>query len=222
MMRLLTVLLLIVAVAGAAVPVSAQSDIGTAMGSLFVSATSDSYEPFVTVEPFTLFEFFVITEIDYADVGLPALNGENTMGAAEFRLDVDPRLILGNPVIGPGDGIQVGVAPDYILGFSAGLPSGQFSSVLSFQAMIANEEATDAYVLLTGVQDAPATFENGEPGWAERGLSEPCTNRASGAPIACLRNFVRIEGLVVNCTNEPACRAVPTEQRSFGGLKARY
>jgi hypothetical protein len=199
----------------------AQSDIGTPMGSLFVSGSEGAYEPFVAAPAFTPFRIFVVTELDYADVGLPALNGVNTMAALEFRLDIDPRIVVLNTVFGYGDGQQIATAPDYVLGFAPGLPSGMFAPVATIDAMLL-EEATDAYVLIEGVVDIFSSFENGEPGWAERGLSEDCTNRVWGTPEPCLRNFVRIEGMVVNCTDLPACRAVPTERMDWGGVKARY
>lgn len=197
----------------------------TELGEIVVSASLDRYEPFLRVEPFVPFEFYVLVRIDFADLGRPELNGTYRMTGFEGAYAWDPGLwLLGTIyegwVFGECDGYDNRRICYYGMNLQADfvdyVPVIRFVGMLTepLENLYVTLEPIDLYYYLPGYI-APVWYGQPLP-------QDACPSERFITPDLCRFTFATVGNLVLNCTDEPACRAVSNETTSWGTLRSRY
>lgn len=199
----------------------AQAQVGSALGSLYVSSEPDRYNGILQEAPAspTQFSFYLVAEIDYADLDLAAQNASNGMQAWEAQVTIPASLLVANGLgtYFPATSLNI---------FSAASPPNYNYTVATTQNVLA--EATPValvtYNVILFVPTGPG-FANaieitvGQHNSASEGLQVPSwgeigpANAECGGP--CIRPFAETGNLLISSV-------VDTETESWGGLKAQF
>lgn len=200
---------------------------GQSLGEIYLSIDASTREDALIDQPInTPFEFYLLADVDYADLGQPEVNGLNGIWAWETRVNIPESITIINRHLGPGS-INVGSGEDnYIVGTPELLVVGLGPTTLvRYEAIIFSVVPDE---VLTISPSSPSTFDDDGnlglgPGWLEWMPLGDCdfTSRRPGS--GCLRAFATWDArLVMNCVDEPECVETPTRQESWGTVKSRY
>lgn len=166
-----------------------QTEMGDALGAIYVSSTPNDYTPYATpehVSPFVVGTFYVVADIDFADVGVPEQNALNGIQAWEGRVEFPPELIL---VEAEFEGTNSGETDlDFVV--DVGLPIVLANSLP--RPLVTLRCLTSTQVpLFSQISLVPSTspLAQGVIGWREALDSNGCSDPGSGAAAACYYPF---------------------------------
>jgi len=207
-----------------AAPLQAQMLEGQALGDAYLSFDQAAYVP-VTEAPipaFQSFNWFLVFEIDYTDIGLPeATNAGNGLKGWEFGVTVPASITVTNRVLAPTTSLNLGGPDDWIVGTGqlVAANSTPFAVVTYTGLLLA--DASDVVVDYKDV--SISSFDPVAAGWNEFANTNECFRISGGNQVfqACLRKFVNVNRMVINCVAEPECN-IPIEEHSWGSVKSRF
>ena len=181
-------------------------------GSLFLSAVEGSYVDYIQ-NIAANFTFYLIADIDFADIGQPGQNVSNGISAweAQITLPADPGLfILSDDYTAAIDvGDKTGNVRNYIVGTGVNVQVGGPTTLVTFNAIATTPLATSAATLGPTV---PASYA-GEVVWREFAALNGCT--LNGADEKCVFRFESLGDLRLSS-------GVDNDADSFGSVKARF
>lgn len=188
----------------AACPPPAHADFGDSgtLGIFFAEAPSSVYDKLIFgVVAFLPFDMWVLT---YNVIG--------GMEAYEFSLQLPAGSLVSGGRILPEGATDFGTGADNFIVGTGGIcrgATGWFTAVKYAGVLFLSAVGNDIPICLAGAQ--PSSFPNSRPGYLV--CSSPGDLRNFGAAyIGCA---------VINCQDIYAC-VVPTDEKSFGALKAGY
>lgn len=196
-------------------PASAEVDLlyPEALGTISISKQPDRYDGLYKLPPpNTPFEFYLVIEIDFADIGRGEQNSFNGIQAWEAQISFPPELHLLSETLLPARSINVGdrtdAVFDYVVGTGERVPAGSTQAVVAFEAMftgpIGFERIELGPVARPTVEDALV--------WVEWLPANGCTVR--GLPEGCQFRFQDVQPMRVT--------TVDGDVSSFSTLKSRY
>lgn len=188
--------------------------LGPPTGSLYLSFSPDSRVEDLQVAPFTLFHFYLVAELDYADLGHPEWNATDGIGAIEAGIVLPSSIMLGQATFAPGnasawlfelsDGVLNLVVP---FGGTCLLAQDTPYAIAHFTGMLL-EPAEDLFLAVRESKPSSVTMEGGAPapGWV------PC-DYSLVYPFA---EMTQLGTLAINRTQ------VPNDAASWGAVKALF
>lgn len=172
-----------------------QTDIGDALGAIYVSRTTDEYEPFVIIDeipPFSITTFFVVADLDFDDVGAPEQNGLNGIQAWEGQIRFPFGLTL--------------MSAEFV-GTNAGVSDSDFLVDVGLPVLLANStpRALATFTVVAHFEIQPNSkiellpsenpLARGVLGWREALDSNGCSSPETGAAVECFRPFAQVGNL---------------------------
>ncbi len=174
---------------------SEHTDMGAPLGWIYVSQLPDQPIGTAAIEyhpPFQTYTFYVVADIDFADVGAPEQNALNGIQAWEGRLEFSPELTL---LSAEFEGTNGGASDRDIL-VDVGLPivladsTPRTLATLTF--LVTSDLSPGSQIALRNSTNPLAT---GVIGWREALDSNGCTSPETGAAVACFHPFELVERL---------------------------
>ena len=219
MKRIATAALSLLLMGALAGPAMAQSDVGDPFGDIYLSGAPNSYMPIMDanqIQLFQSFEFYLVADIDFADIGDASQNFSNGITAWEGSFTAPSQLIITNAALTPSNAQDfgnsntdfiVGVGINGIIADSTPLP------LVTFNALVSAAIPAPGFEMVIGEASIPTI--PGTPVWQEILNVNGCTNRVTGAAEKCLYPFATIGSLTISTD-------VATEDASWGTLKSGY
>ena len=187
---------------------------GLPLGEAYLSAAGDQYTSEIEAVPFTPFTFYLVVDMDYTAIALDdTMNTVNGLKGWEMGVDVPAQITVTNRSLNPPTSLNLGGTDDWIIGTGQLVPAGATPLVLVTYSALILESVENVVIGVKNVSNS--SFNPPAPGWAEFLNTNECY-REDGTFQPCLRRFTQTSPLTVNPS------PVPTEQTSFGSLKARY
>lgn len=181
------------------------------LGSLYLSAAEGSYVGHLGLYPGD-FTFYLIADIDFADIGEPGQNVWNGIGAWEalITLPPDPNLFIlsDSYTYGIDIGDKTGNLWNYIVGTGVNLQIGGPTTLVTFEAVATSFLFGQATVS----PSVPASYE-GEVVWREFVAANGCS--LNGAAEKCIFRFETLGDLELRWPKSD-------DAESFGSVKARF
>lgn len=217
-MKRIAIATLALLIAGAlAVPAQAQTSRGTNFGAIYLSAAPNEHVDYAQeLALATPFDFYLVAEIDYADIGAAQQNDTNGLKAWEASFDVPAEItIIDETLAGPGP-INIASGPqNYIIGTGGNLRLNTLPGPLvSLQALVL-QELTETVVLRPGPSTPSSALNDDAPAWTEFNVVPEDQCEANNNPTPCLREFTDIGNLRVST-------GVDTDEGSWGSMKAQF
>jgi opacity protein-like surface antigen len=185
MKKLAIAALVLLAMSAIGSPAAAQS-IGADCGDIFLSAANDSYVDKVEVGTFTNFNWYLVVELDYADVGLPDQQAANGLKGWECSVDVPATITVLNRTLQPETSLNIGQDDNWIIGTGQNVRAINTPfAVVAYTALLLSAQE-NLHLTLAGT--TPSSFVPAVPGWVEFNPTGECTF-ADGSPKPCLRAF---------------------------------
>jgi hypothetical protein len=209
---------------------------GQELGSLYLSRSQTEYQPNLggagvngapdedPIASFQNFSFYIVTEIDYADIGLGNQNGAAGLQAWEAAIDLGEAvgLTVLSRTMFPGGAGDLGNGNDnwvVFLGSQVTALSTPFVLVEYSGGFFGGEPPSD--ILVPIGSSSPSSFNPPVPGWNEGVALGECT--LNGNPIKCLRPYAFTGRMTINCVTQCLdVNNVSTETPSWGAIKANY
>lgn len=209
--RCLTAVLLVLAV----LPAFAQVDLlhPERLGALYVSAAPDEYVD-VLVPPgaSTPFEFYLVADVDFGDVGDAGQNIFNGIQAWEAQVSFPPILFVLAAVPTPETSINVGTSSgnvyDFVVGTGARVAAGGPVVLVTFQGLLVGVPSGVAQL---GPVGNPSVAN--EAVWVEWAPVSGCT--LNGLSEACQFRFASLGDMRFAV-------GIPTDATTFGAMKSRF
>ena len=203
--------------AAVAAPAHAQIYQGGPLGALYATTNAASYVGELGNIPLaTPFTFYLVIDIDFADIGAPEQNSSNGLLAWDGRVTAPAGLTIIGNTVSPASSVDIGTksAPtyDYIVGTGQLVQVGAPVPVVTFQALLL-APTTDNIIVRVGrpalgsIPDAPA--------WGEAVALNGCES-SPGRATQCLFAFAETRNLVLNSGE------IDNDETSFGSLKSRF
>jgi hypothetical protein len=192
---------------------------GHPLGTISFSGMPDAYEPYIIAGSFEPIDFYVIAQIDFADIGRAELNTQVGIYGWEAFATIPPEMIITSRMIVQPGAINLGSHENWILGLGDECFAWEFPLALVHYTALFTQTPEPMDLVLDLGPSVPTSFPNAPgPGWLDSEPSGECTF-PSGAPTKCLRLFAHVRGMRINCVQD--CTVV-TEPGSWGALKSRY
>jgi len=147
------------------VPVTLTVDPATRLGNLYLSFAPDQQDAVLAgVEPLVPFNWYVVAEIDFGDLGRPEDNTTNGLLGWEANLNVPPEITVTSRTMAPPGALDIGTGDDnWIVAWSACVLANQTPyALVTYEAMLASA-AVNVEVTLDAA--SPSSFTPPEPGW---------------------------------------------------------
>jgi hypothetical protein len=208
-----------------AMPVAAQEVLfGQTMGSVYLSDSPTEYQPNkMDAALFTPFSVYLVTDIDYGDIGQSGINGAVGMQAYEVGVDFPPELTLISATI-RNLSVNLGGNSNLIVGLNPKITASQTPIDLvefSLGAFSASTVLTDMHFTLHAT--TPSSFDPAVPGFNDSSNALEC-QKADGSPIKCLRPFAIAWQMSINCESQCVSRNTgrPNANTSWSALKGNF
>ncbi len=187
-------------------PAALAQSFGLPLGDLYPTFVENDRVSTADVPAFTPFDWYLVTEFSFEDVGISGQDFVNGMGGWEARIDIDPNIIVTQQTLQPISSINVGILPNWIVGTGSLVAAASTPfTLVRFSGLLVSFDIEDLVVDLGA--PVPSSFDvlggpGPVPGWVEWVASGECAD-------PCLRPFVDASSrLVVNCVNAPECNPV--------------
>lgn len=217
MKRIATVALALLVTGAIARPVMAQSDVGAPLGSLYLSASNNSYEPIMqNLVVSQIYTIYLVADIDFADIGRPEQNASNGMTAWEASITAPPSMFILSRDRTPPESLRIGADDnDFIVALGSTLAASTFPRPLvTISFLLGGPVPAPGFEMVVAPARAAQTVP-GEAVWLEAQTANGCTNTLSGAPEACIFPFAFLGNLTVSTD-------ISAEESSWGELKKGY
>lgn len=196
-------------------PVFGQTEMGDALGAIYVSSTPNEHTPYATpdyVSPFVVGTFYIVADIDFADAGAPDQNALNGIQAWEGRVEFPPELFL---VEAEFEGTSSGETDlDFVV--DVGLPIVLANSLprplVTLRCLTSTEVELFSQIRLVPSTSPPA---KGVIGWLEALDSNGCLDTGSGAAAPCFYPFEFVGSLTFDLEGA-------TEEGSWTSVKQMF
>ena len=188
------------------------------LGTLYLSSWPDEFrEIYCSIAPLHAFDFYLVADIDFGDIGRAEENVSNGMLAWEAQITIPTEILLLAATLHPRTSINIGSIRngvyDYFVGTGQRAPVGELYVLVAYEGFMSDPPAFGRAVATIApmtenpsVPDATVWVESLPAGGCEvRGLPEPCIYR-----FAQTRNM----RIFFSC---------PTgDVETFGSMKARF
>ena len=179
---------------------SSPPQFGTPMGELYLSAEPRARVASLSMEPLVPSAFFVVTTVDFGDIGRPELNADNGLAAWEARVVVPPQLLVIGRTLSPSTSLNLGSLDNWIVGTGQMLPAQDTPLALARYDVVVVQEGLVGLRVTLGAP-TPSSFDvfegpGPQPGWLEAMATGEC-------PYPCIRPFAsewKSAGLIINPT----------------------
>lgn len=214
MKRFAIAVLAVFIAAAVAMPAQAQDNqlFPEPFGDLYLSAVEGSYVDYIQ-EISGTFNFYLIADIDFADLGAEGQNLTNGIGAweASVVLPADPALfVLSEDYTAAIDvGDKAGNVREFIVGTGTAVSVGGPTTLVTFNAL---SSSTSLNGIATITPTTPASYAN-EVVWREFVALNGCT--LNGSPEKCVFRFASRGDLRMSWT-------IDNDAESFGAVKSRF
>ena len=167
-----------------------------ALGSLYLSEVPTGYDGVVPRPSFaTPFQFYLVADIDFGDIGRPEQNFSNGMLAWDGRVVVPSEMTVIGFSLSPRTSVDIGAKSnpvfDFIVGTGQRVPVGQPYPLVTIEAIILVPPVDDIFVRT--LSPALASVPNAAA-WVEFSALNGC-EASPGRPTPCLFPFAQLGDL---------------------------
>jgi uncharacterized repeat protein (TIGR01451 family) len=138
-------------------------DPASSLGLIYPSSELGGYNPDLFADPYQIFTFYLIVEIDFGDIGEPGWNSTHGLNGWEAAVVLPPELIVLGHVLHPASSVNVGTQNNWLVGTGDCITANQTPyTVLEYQAMLI-APANDLVIRLE--PPSPSSFDPPAMGW---------------------------------------------------------
>ena len=158
---------------------------GADVGTIYLSGSPTSYVDNIVVEPLTPFDFYIVAEIDYADIGAEEQNATNGISAWAAAPRIPSGIIITQVELNPRNALELG---GWVIGlgvtFTASTSPLRLATLTGF--IVVPVVTEDLMLEIHGV-DPPIFFPPG-PGFLDGEIMGECS-LPDQTPTKCKRTF---------------------------------